>query len=171
MDTAPATDPTTEATSGPALPGMRWAEPARSSTRAERPAGQEAELREALTAALDAMLLEVENGPLQVTTVVDGSLVVLFEHGCVRCTVVADLGQPGQLSPRELQIAHLVADGATNRAIGRTLDISLWTVSTHLRRIFAKLGVTNRAEMVARLYGAPGPVRLAGADPGQQSLA
>jgi DNA-binding CsgD family transcriptional regulator len=59
------------------------------------------------------------------------------------------------LSPRELQIARLVARGATNQAIARALDISTWTVSTHLRRIFAKLGVGTRAEMVAQLFGTP----------------
>ena len=58
------------------------------------------------------------------------------------------------LSPREVQIARLVADGATNKMIASTLDISLWTVSTHIRRVFAKLDVRSRAEMVARLFGA-----------------
>jgi len=69
---------------------------------------------------------------------------------------VVDASRSRTLSPRERQIARLVADGATNRAIGSVLDISLWTVSTHLRRIFAKLGVGSRAEMVAQLFGAPG---------------
>jgi DNA-binding CsgD family transcriptional regulator len=32
------------------------------------------------------------------------------------------------------------------------LDISMWTVSTHLRRIFAKLGVTSRAAMVTTMF-------------------
>ena len=57
--------------------------------------------------------------------------------------------------PRELQIARLVANGATNHAIARALDISTWTVSTHLRRIFAKLNVCTRAEMVAQLFATP----------------
>jgi len=55
------------------------------------------------------------------------------------------------LSPREREIARMVAKGYPNKVIARVLEISSWTVSTHLRRIFAKLGVTTRAAMVARL--------------------
>ena len=57
---------------------------------------------------------------------------------------------PG-LSPREHEIARLVAQGLPNKAIAAVLDISLWTVSTHLRRVYAKLGVSCRAAMVSRL--------------------
>lgn len=59
--------------------------------------------------------------------------------------------QPVELSPRELAIAHLIAQGLPNKSIGSSLNISPWTVATHLRRIFVKLGVTSRAAMVARL--------------------
>lgn len=71
----------------------------------------------------------------------------------VRCLLV-EQEPPFQvaLSPRERQIALMVAHGRTNQAIATSLDISVWTVSTHLRRIFAKLAVANRAEMVARLF-------------------
>jgi len=55
------------------------------------------------------------------------------------------------LSPREQQVARMVADGRTNQAIAAALEISVWTVSTHVRRIFAKLAVSSRAEMVAHL--------------------
>jgi DNA-binding CsgD family transcriptional regulator len=55
------------------------------------------------------------------------------------------------LSPREREIARLVAVGLPNKAIGAVLEISAWTVATHLRRIFVKLGVTSRAAMVANL--------------------
>lgn len=55
------------------------------------------------------------------------------------------------LSPRELAIARLIAKGLPNKCIGDILDISPWTVATHLRRIFAKLEVTSRAAAVARL--------------------
>ncbi|MBB2940703.1 DNA-binding CsgD family transcriptional regulator/tetratricopeptide (TPR) repeat protein [Actinoplanes lutulentus] len=50
-----------------------------------------------------------------------------------------------RLTPQELQIAHLAAEGLTNREIGQRLYVSHRTVSTHLHRIFPKLGVTSRA--------------------------
>jgi two-component system, NarL family, nitrate/nitrite response regulator NarL len=55
------------------------------------------------------------------------------------------------LSPREQEIARLIAKGLPNKTIAAVLDISPWTVSTHLRRIFTKLGVSSRAEMVAQV--------------------
>jgi DNA-binding CsgD family transcriptional regulator len=55
------------------------------------------------------------------------------------------------LSPREREIVRMVAQGHQNKIIAVVLNISAWTVCTHLRRIFAKLGVTSRAAMVARL--------------------
>jgi DNA-binding NarL/FixJ family response regulator len=55
------------------------------------------------------------------------------------------------LSPREQEIVRMIAKGYPNKTIAAELDISPWTVGTHLRRVFAKLGVTCRAAMVARL--------------------
>jgi DNA-binding CsgD family transcriptional regulator len=57
-----------------------------------------------------------------------------------------------QLSPREQEIARMVAQGHPNKVIAEVLNISGWTVCTYLRRIFAKLGVGSRAAMVARLH-------------------
>ena len=55
------------------------------------------------------------------------------------------------LSPRELEIVRMVAQGHQNKIIAGILNISTWTVCAHVRRIFAKLGVSSRAAMVARL--------------------
>jgi DNA-binding CsgD family transcriptional regulator len=60
------------------------------------------------------------------------------------------------LSPREHEIVRLVAAGYPNKTIAAVLDISPWTVATYLRRIFHKLRVSSRAEMVARAL-ATGP--------------
>ena len=55
------------------------------------------------------------------------------------------------LSPRESEIARMVADGHQTKVIAGVLNISCWTVTAHLRRIFVKLGVTSRAAMIGRL--------------------
>ncbi|MET7419810.1 AAA family ATPase [Dactylosporangium sp. NPDC005555] len=52
-----------------------------------------------------------------------------------------------ELTPQELQIAQLAAQGMTNREIGQALYLSHRTVSTHLHNIFPKLGITARAQL------------------------
>lgn len=55
------------------------------------------------------------------------------------------------LSPRELEIARTIAQGATHREAALKLSINPETVRSHLRHIHDKLGVRNRAELVAEL--------------------
>ena len=52
-----------------------------------------------------------------------------------------------QLTAQELQIAHLAAEGLSNREIGQQLYLSHRTIGTHLYRIFPKLGITARGEL------------------------
>jgi DNA-binding CsgD family transcriptional regulator len=52
-----------------------------------------------------------------------------------------------QLTPQELQIAQMAARGMSNREIGQTLYLSHRTVSSHLYRLFPKLGITSRIEL------------------------
>ncbi|MEU6270028.1 ATP-binding protein [Saccharopolyspora shandongensis] len=56
-----------------------------------------------------------------------------------------------RLTPHELSIAQLAADGLTNREIGQRLYLSHRTVGTHLYRIFPKLGVSSRADLMGML--------------------
>ena len=53
------------------------------------------------------------------------------------------------LSPRELQVLALVAEGATNRQVAEQLYISPKTASVHVSNILAKLGVASRGEAAA----------------------
>ncbi|MEV6443975.1 AAA family ATPase [Amycolatopsis sp. NPDC051716] len=56
-----------------------------------------------------------------------------------------------KLTPHELSIAQLAAEGLTNREIGQRLYLSHRTVGTHLHRIFPKLGVSSRADLAGKL--------------------
>lgn len=54
------------------------------------------------------------------------------------------------LSAREREILATLARGSTNNDIAESLAISLFTVKNHLKRIFRKIGVTNRTQAAAR---------------------
>jgi DNA-binding CsgD family transcriptional regulator len=56
-----------------------------------------------------------------------------------------------RLTPRELQIAELVAQGLTNASIGATLWITEHTVKQALKRMFRQIQVSSRTQMVALL--------------------
>ncbi|MEV0620449.1 AAA family ATPase [Nonomuraea sp. NPDC050404] len=65
----------------------------------------------------------------------------------------------GVLSPRESEVARLVALGRTNREIAEVLFLSQRTVDTHVARVLQKLGVRTRAEVrEPRPESRPGPV-------------
>ena len=58
------------------------------------------------------------------------------------------------LTPRELQIALLLAEGRTTRETAAALFLSPKTVEYHLRHVYTKLDIASRAELATRLAGA-----------------
>ena len=55
-----------------------------------------------------------------------------------------------QLSQRELEVLNLISEGFTNQEIAQEFFLSIYTVKSHARNIFSKLGVKNRTEAVAK---------------------
>jgi DNA-binding NarL/FixJ family response regulator len=56
----------------------------------------------------------------------------------------------GRLTPRELEVLAAMADGASNKAIARRLDISVHTAKFHVAAILAKLDADSRTEAVMK---------------------
>ena len=71
---------------------------------------------------------------------------VALALGVVTALGAGDGHRPGdgRLSPRQLEVARLVARGLTDRQIARQLGISHRTVDSHLRQVSAKLGCSSR---------------------------
>lgn len=79
-----------------------------------------------------------------------------------RAAVILEAARPAELAPliadayaltkRERIVTQLVAQGLATNEIATRLHLSPWTVQDHLKAIFAKVGITTRGELVARLF-------------------
>jgi len=56
------------------------------------------------------------------------------------------------LTPRQAEVLHWIAKGKTNEEIATILGCSFFTVKTHIKEIFQRLGVPNRAAAIAAAY-------------------
>jgi DNA-binding CsgD family transcriptional regulator len=112
---------------------------------------------EAALRSLADKLHTLMHGPGPHGTGASGGDTVLLdvEIGEVRLLALRQ-GRPSPmslLSPREQEIARMVAQGYANKTIASVLEISTWTVASHLRRIFVKLQISSRAAMATCLLG------------------
>ncbi len=78
----------------------------------------------------------------------DDSLQLLLEEEAAATTAAGGLSQALGLTSREGEVLHWLAEGLTNWEISQALGNREATVSKHLERVFAKLGVSNRAAAV-----------------------
>ena len=64
--------------------------------------------------------------------------------------IVADVSEIPRLSSRELDVLHWMAQGKSNAAIARQLELGQETVDTYVRRIFSKMDVSDRTSAVVK---------------------
>ena len=57
------------------------------------------------------------------------------------------------LSPKQARIVGLILEGKRDKQIAATLKMSISTVRTHLGRIFIRLGVADRVELLVHVFG------------------
>jgi two-component system, NarL family, response regulator LiaR len=89
--------------------------------------------------------------------IADGEIVELF-HGSPHpaTDVLVWPGKNDGLSERESQVLVLCAQGLTNPEIAKSLYVGVETVKSHLRNVYAKLGLKNRIEAAAYVLSAGG---------------
>lgn len=95
------------------------------------------------------------DGPMTIIAKIDviravngcGSRSVLTEDEWL--SIVASL----RLSDREFQIVQCIFDGDKETTIANSLDLSPHTVHTYIERLYRKLGVASRCELLIRIFG------------------
>ena len=117
--------------------------------------------REVAAAIPNARLLALEGERHVLTPEGEAALwqqVALFLHSgepseaVVASAVSGPADNPDGLSPREIEVLQLIAAGLSNRQIAEALVVSLNTVAHHVRNIFVKAGLHNRAEAASYAY-------------------
>jgi DNA-binding CsgD family transcriptional regulator len=71
--------------------------------------------------------------------------------GAVAGGLATTAGTAG-LTPREQEVCEAAARGLSNQEVAAGLGLSAHTVRDHLKAVFAKVGITSRGELAARLF-------------------
>lgn len=110
---------------------------------------------------LETAIRTVAAGQAALSAEVSRRIMTRLEHAAQPRKDV--IGLPGitgtdrvtDLTPRETEVAQMIANGLSNSQIAASLFISLATVKSHVNAIFAKLGTANRFEAIELLRGGP----------------
>jgi len=99
----------------------------------------------------DAAHALLQRGGLTLAPVVAEQLIRTARGNPLALMKLREVAASAGLTAHELQVALLVAGGATNREVGMRLLLSPRTIEFHLRNIYAKIGVRSRTELASRL--------------------
>lgn len=102
--------------------------------------------------ALDTVLKVVDGGGIWMGRTLLARLLQQFERGVEKTTTVSAAWTKG-LTPREIEVARMVASGRSNQSIADELNITERTVRAHISSVFEKLGVTDRLMLALKVHG------------------
>jgi DNA-binding NarL/FixJ family response regulator len=100
-----------------------------------------------LKSAVDRELVDACRSAVAGTGFVWPSVVDAAARERIQAATAGDRGDPDLLSPRELEVLRLIAEGASGREIAELLFLSEKTVDRHRANIFDKLGIRDRVEI------------------------
>lgn len=97
---------------------------------------------------LQAINSAVDGVPLVSSAITQKLVKVLYSKSRLRGISLEDKDELPLLTDRERAVLQLVTKGYSNKAVAKELGISISTVKTHLRNVFRKLGVEDRAQAI-----------------------
>jgi DNA-binding NarL/FixJ family response regulator len=110
----------------------------------------EAEVLAAMTAGADAYCLKSTDPASLLLAIRAAAIGSTYLDPQIAHLVLGQLSVPSggqaQLSPRELEVLRLIAEGLSNKEIAQRLGISLSTVKTHIEELLAKLSASDRTQ-------------------------
>ena len=95
-------------------------------------------------------LISAVQGVLRGESMLNKELVIRLLQRLANETPQQEEVSPERLSPRELEVLQLLAQGQTNREIAQNLIVSVSTIKIHVEHILAKLGVSDRTQAAVR---------------------
>lgn len=93
-------------------------------------------------------VLQVANGGASITPSLARRMLLRFERGGVLRNITSAARTRERLSEREREVLRMISSGMTSAEIGTMLGISHLTVNSHVRNIYSKLQISNRAQAV-----------------------
>jgi DNA-binding CsgD family transcriptional regulator len=98
----------------------------------------------------------VNDARVELAALREGYRIRIGAHAELELQAIAQADAPAwSLTPRQLEIARLAAEGLSNAEIGEALGIQRRTVATHLEQVYRRLGLRSRAEL-GRILAAAG---------------
>jgi DNA-binding NarL/FixJ family response regulator len=94
---------------------------------------------------------EIRNGGVPMSPSIARNVIDYFRHKAPAVPLPADEDSDAALGPREQQVVEALVEGYSYKEIAAKLGISIWTVATYVRRIYEKLHVSSRREIIAHL--------------------